>query len=166
LLFDQSYAFEATGDTLVTAWLGDPLPARLTHMVTQLEKIYAKHPRGVFLYSVVTSTAGMPSPEAREVMRRQFHAMRDRLRAAGIVLEKTGVEGTLARTILSTVTTLTRQPFALRTFGDRVSAATWVVKQGATAPASAILACAESLLRGLHGAGRGASGKATPNTPR
>jgi len=143
--FDDDYAFDRVDDTLVTVWRGDPIRVRLEHMVEQLVRIHERHPRGAFLYSVVLPTAGMPNAETRELMREQFQAMRNRLRAAAIVLEKRGVEGALSRTILSTLATLTRQPFALRTFAERGQGAAWLAGHSTLTPPSVMVARAMTL---------------------
>jgi hypothetical protein len=149
VLYDEGYAFEALEDTLVTVWTGDPLPKRLTHMVARMNELHDQRAKGVFLFAVIRPSAGLPNPESRNLMQRQFQQMRNRLLACAVVLEKTGLEGALSRTMLSTLSTLTRQPFPLKTFAERAIAAQWLGERSAQARPSAVVALAAKLEQSL-----------------
>lgn len=133
---DPHFETRALENTLVAFWIGEPTVARLEAMVEELCELWSKHPSGVFLLNVITEKTGIPDNEARRAIVQQFDSMRNRLKASAIVLEKTGVDGTMSRTILSTLVTISRRPFAMKVFSNRGEAATWLAEQsGANASA-------------------------------
>ena len=149
MLSDTDYAISGAADTLVAVWQGDPSADRVNVLGNQL-RAWAKCNAGrVYLYNVITSTTGMPSASARAALQTQFESMRGQLLGCAIVLEKTGVEGTLARAVLTTLITVTQQPFPMRVFSLRRDALFWLARQGCTAKASALTGVADTLCQRL-----------------
>jgi hypothetical protein len=116
-------------------WTGDPSVEELQRLFNELQALWGKHAAGVYLLNVITARTGMPGAPAREALRKYFEQARGKLRACAIVLEKSEIEGALSRTILTTLVTLARRPFATKIFADRPSASLWLVSQGAEGPA-------------------------------
>jgi hypothetical protein len=87
----------------------------------------------------------MPGPAARETLREHFEQVRGRLAAMAVVLEKSGIEGALSRTVLTTVVTLSRRPFTLKVFSDRRDASVWLASQGAAPSAVEAMAAMRRL---------------------
>jgi len=117
-------------NTLVAYWIGQPTPERLEAMVEQLRGAWRQHQEGVYLLNVITEDTGIPDTGTRRVIVEQFMSMRERLKASAIVLEKKGIDGTMSRTILSTLVTISRRPFDMKVFPRRDTAATWLAEQG------------------------------------
>lgn len=139
MAWDQAHVTSDLADTLVVVWQGEPSAARLVALADEMRELAHAHRSRVFLYNVITASTAMPGPEARETLRVQFESMRGQLAAAAIVLEKVGLEGTLSRTVLSTVLTISHRPFPMRVFPARRDAATWLVGQGCRPSQSEII---------------------------
>jgi hypothetical protein len=142
---DEAHATNAVHDTLVTVWIGEPTPPRLLAIAEQLCQVAERNDGHVFMYNVITPTTIMPSAKGRAALQEQFAVMRGRLSALAIVLEKTGIQGQLARTVLSSIISVARRPFPMRVFGAGAEAATWLVAQGARASVAALTSNAEGL---------------------
>jgi hypothetical protein len=142
---DEAYATTVVHNTLLAVWSGAPTAARVDVLGEQLREIADRNQSRVFLYNVITHSATVPDAAAREALKKHFVAMRGSLVACAIVLEKTGIEGTLSRTVLSTLVTITRQPFPLRLFAVRRDAASWLVTQGCVTTGGMLTSLAESL---------------------
>jgi hypothetical protein len=123
-------------NTLVAVWSGKPTVARLNTLVQALRQTYVAHPEGVYLYNLITVRTAMPDKAARELLAKQFESMRGKLLAAAIVLEHSGIQYTLSRAVIATLMTITRNPFALKTFDDRAVAAMWLSGESGTSPPS------------------------------
>ena len=102
MAFDEAHATSGLQDTLVAVWRGDPSAERMNALGDQLRAIAKSNAGRVFLFNVITESTPLPPAEGRAESVKQFASMRGQLVAASIVLEKTGLEGTLARTMLST----------------------------------------------------------------
>jgi hypothetical protein len=155
MAWDQAYVTIDLADTLIAVWQGDPTSARVTALADEMRDLGQAYRSRIFLYNVITAATAMPSAEARDVLRMQFERMRGQLGAAAIVLEKLGIEGTLSRTVISTVLTISQRPFPLRVFPTRRDAANWLVSQGCRPEAAQILAEAEALEARLRAGPRG-----------
>lgn len=131
-------------NTLVAYWVGQPTVERLETMVDQLSSLWRRNQPGVYLFNVITADTGIPDTETRRTIAKQFESMRNRLIASAIVLEKSGVDGTMSRAIISTLLTITRNPFAMKVFGTRDAAAKWLKEQGG-AEARAVVELARQL---------------------
>ena len=118
-------------NTVVAIWMGEPTAERLSAMVEQLRAVWRQYQNGVYLLNVITKDTGIPDGDTRRTIAAQFESMRDRLKASAIVLEKSGVDGTLSRTILSTLVTISRRPFEMKIFSSREAAAAWLTTRGA-----------------------------------
>jgi hypothetical protein len=145
MAIDSAHATSGQQDTLVAVWQGDPTPERMRAMGDQLRAIARANSGRVFLYNVITASTGMPSAETRVECQTQFASMRGQLMAASIVLEKTGLEGALSRTMLSTFITLSQRPFPMRVFAVPRDAALWLSASGSVASATAISSLADAL---------------------
>jgi hypothetical protein len=145
LAFDEAHATTVLSDTLVAVWKGDPSAARLTSLGAELRTISQRNEGRVFVYNVITATTPVPTYESLAALQTQFNAMRGQLVALAVVLEKTGVEGTLSRAMLSTVITATRQPFPLRVFADRRDGAGWLGSQNCSIPSDRLVSLASGL---------------------
>jgi hypothetical protein len=143
---DRHFETAVEDNTLVAFWTGQPTAERLEVMVEQLQRVWRQHQTGVFLLNVITADTGIPDAETRRVILGQFESMRNRLLAVAIVLEKSGIDATMSRAILSTLVTISRRPFAMKVFSERAAAAAWLNKQGG-AGASAMI----GVIRQLEG---------------
>jgi hypothetical protein len=150
MLSDDAYAISGAQDTLVAVWQGDPSADRVNVLGDHL-RLWAKRNAGrVYLYNVITATTRLPSAQARSALHAQFSSMRGQLQGLAIVMEKTGVEGSLSRAMLTTVFTVTRQPFPMRVFALRRDALIWLTRQGCTATADALTGVADTLTQRLR----------------
>jgi hypothetical protein len=145
MAIDSAYATSGLQDTLVAVWQGEPTAERMRALGDQLRGIARANAGRAFLYNVITESTGMPSAAARVESQTQFASMRGQLMAASIVLEKTGLESTLSRTMLSTFITLSQRPFPMRVFAVRRDAALWLGSCGSVASATAIMSLADAL---------------------
>jgi len=145
MVLDEAYAMNAVRDTLVAVWRADPSPERIDALADQMRAIAKRNNSRVFLYNVITHSTPVPSAGARATLQKHFNGMRGTLMGAAMVLEKTGVEGALSRTVLNTLVTITRQPFPMRLFAVRRDAAIWLGNQGGAASGVALTSMAESL---------------------
>jgi hypothetical protein len=148
---DEAHATTGAQDTLVAVWQGDPSAERIVALGDQLRAVARRNAGRVYLYNIITTSTPIPSPAARSALQAQFASMRGQLIAAAIVLEKTGAEGALARAILNTVVTVTRQPFPMRVFAVRRDAVTWLGGQGCGMSGSAMSGLADGLIQRLRG---------------
>jgi len=135
---DRHFETAVEDNTLVAFWTGQPTAERLEVMVEQLQRVWRQHQTGVFLLNVITADTGIPDAETRRVILG--------LLAVAIVLEKSGIDATMSRAILSTLVTISRRPFAMKVFSERAAAAAWLNKQGG-AGASAMI----GVIRQLEG---------------
>lgn len=145
----EVHATTTLQDTLVIVWRGEPDVARVDGVANELRIITQRNDDRVFLYNVVTAAMPLPQAKARAALQKHFDAMRGKLIAAAMVVEKTGVEGPLHRAVLSTLITITRQPFAMRVFSARDDGARWLNSQGCRPLASALVLRADALDRQL-----------------
>jgi hypothetical protein len=127
---DRGYAADVVRNTLVVVWNGDPTIGRLEVTFARLVDLSKRYPDGVFMYNVILPSTGMPGSDARKLLQHQFESMRGALKGAVVVLEKSGIEGTLSRTIISTLLVLSRKPFAMKVFGLRREASEWLASHG------------------------------------
>ena len=129
---DPHFEMSPIDNTLIAVWIGDPSKVRLERLVGKLRELHGQHPKGVYLFNVITGTTGMPDQETRQTIARQFDSMRGRLMAYS-----KGLPGSkLSRTVISTLLTISRRPFALKIFARRDGAATWLSEHcGVDAPA-------------------------------
>ncbi|HKP55088.1 MAG TPA: hypothetical protein VJV78_00125 [Polyangiales bacterium] len=116
----------------------------------QLRVLAGRNDQRVYLLNVITATTAVPSAEARTSLQRHFAAMRGKIIGAAIVMEKTGVEGTLSRAVLTTLLTITRQPFPMKLFAVRRDAAVWLNSRGCTASSVSLVSLVESLEQKLR----------------
>jgi hypothetical protein len=151
MAFDEAHATSGLQDTLVAVWQGDPSAQRMNALGDQLRAMARSNAGRVFLFNVITESTPLPSAEGRAESVKQFASMRGQLMAASIVLEKTGLEGTLARTMLSTFVTISGRPFPMRVFALRRDGAVWLGSQGSTASATALVSLADALRLKLNG---------------
>jgi hypothetical protein len=142
---DYAFATKSVGDTLVAVWCGDPSAARVELLVEEMRAIAARNNSRVFMLKVITDPTPVPDAAARAALQKNFAAMRGTLMAAAMVLEKTGIEGTLSRTVLNTLSTVTRQPFPNRVFAVRRDGAVWLGNNGCTTPVTSLMSAAEGL---------------------
>ena len=142
---DEAYVTSGVQDTVVAVWCGDPTGTRVQGLADHLRQVAASSGAPVFLFNVITWSTPVPASEARGVLQVQFDSMRGQVGAAAIVLEKTGLEGSLSRTVLSTLVTITKRPFPMRIFAVRRDAAQWLRSNGCAASPQTLLALAESL---------------------
>jgi hypothetical protein len=145
MVVDEAYAMTGVQDTLVAIWRGDPSPDRVDALAAQMRVIAKRNNSRVFLYNVITHSTPVPSAGSRATLQKHFSGMRGTLMGAAMVLEKTGLEGALSRTVLNTLGTIARQPFPMRIFAVRRDAAVWLGNQGSAASGVALTSMAESL---------------------
>jgi hypothetical protein len=145
----NAYALEVVKTTLVVVWVGEPTVANLTDVYAHLLALRARDFGDIALFTVITASTGMPEPDARALLKRQFEEMRGGLKASAIVLEKQGVEGTLSRAILSTLLIVSRRPFPMKIFGARPEAGRWLAQYQSTHTAELVVARADALAAGL-----------------
>jgi hypothetical protein len=145
VVFDEAHATAVVQDTLVAVWTGDPDAARVTALGAELRSIAQRHHGCVFLFNVITVSTPVPTRESLSALQKQFVALRGQLKALAVVLEKTGVEGTLSRAVLSTTLTVARQPFPMRVFAHRRDGAGWLGSQSCSVPSERLLSLASSL---------------------
>lgn len=127
----QAFASTTVQNTLLAVWWGAPDVHELARHYREIESVCGASKDGAFLLGVITPSTLIPGPAAREALRAQFERVRGRLLALAVVMEKTGIEGTLSRTVLTTLLTLSRRPFAMKIFADRRSALLWLAERGA-----------------------------------
>lgn len=149
---DDAHASSAVQDVVVAIWRGDPSAERVNGLGETLRTAARRSADRVYLYNIITNDTPLPNAEARAALQTQFASMRGQLVAAAIVLEKIGAEGALSRAILTTVVTVSRQPFPMRIFSRRRDALIWLKNQGCAASAATMSTLAESLWRRLTGA--------------
>jgi len=142
---DEAYATSGVQDALVAVWCGEPTAERLVALADQMRLLAARSGGRVFLFNVITTTTPVPTTEARAVLQEQFESMRGQLIAAAIVLEKSGLHGSLSRTVLSTLATVTKRPFPMRIFSVRRDAAHWLRTSGCAASPQTLAALADTL---------------------
>jgi hypothetical protein len=145
MAFDEAHATSGLQDTLVAVWQGDPTAKRMSALAEQMRVIARGNAGRVFLYNVITASTPLPGAEARAECAAQFASMRGQLLAASIVLEKTGLEGALSRTMLSTFVTISGRPFPMRVFALCRDGAAWLGSNGSTASATALVSLADAL---------------------
>jgi hypothetical protein len=145
LFGDDAFRLGAVGGVLVGIWRGEPTVRRLALLYERLSRAARGGEPSVLLYNVILPRTPVPSREARSALHRYFDEMRGRILGAAIVLEQDGVEGTLSRTVLSTLTTVTRKPFEMKVFRQRDVAAGWLSELSAAARPPALVACAAEL---------------------
>lgn len=157
MVFDEAHATTAIQDTLVAVWRGDPTAARVTLFGGELRAVAQRNRGRVFCFNVITAATPVPTHDGLAALQKQFHALRGQLIALAIILEKTGVEGTLSRAVLSTTVTVTRQPFPLRVFAQRKEGAGWLGSQTCSIPSDRLIYAASTLEQQLidPAAGRG-----------
>ncbi len=131
---DQMFQLSNVHNTLVAVWAGKPTAPRLCKLVEAMQALHSQHSDGVYLYNLITARTGMPEKDARELMARQFDSMREKLIAAAVVIEHSGVIYTLSRAVIATVTTIARNPFVLKIFDDRASGAQWLSTRSGVSP--------------------------------
>ncbi len=107
-------AVDQVQNAVVGVWWGEPRASDLDVLASRLARLHQSNPAGVYLYTVITSTTAMPGSDAREHLRHHFESMRGKLLAMAVALEKTGLEGSFSRAVLSTVLVIARHPFPLR----------------------------------------------------
>lgn len=149
---DDAHATGTVQDVVVAIWRGDPNADRISGLGETLRTAARRNADRAYLYNIITHDTPIPNAEAREALQRQFASMRGKMTAAAIVLEKLGAEGALSRAILTTVVTVTRQPFPMRIFARRRDALIWLKNQGCGASAATITTLSESLWRRMTGA--------------
>jgi hypothetical protein len=123
---DASHGLAIQGSALVAVWLGEPDPRHLAEAVAKMEELHLQFRGRVVMFNVITSSAGMPDNRTREALRQHFEQMRGKLAAVALTIEHRGILHTLSRTIITTLVTMTRQPFPLKIFGARDEAAEWL----------------------------------------
>jgi hypothetical protein len=141
----RAFAHASLQNTLITVWLGDPTVAELEILGRELDLLAKRHVKGIHLLNVITPSTGMPDSPARELLKRQFEAMRGRLLSAAIVIEHRGIVATLSRTVISTLMTLSKKPFELNIQSDRAHAADWLSTSEGVPPPRRLLEIATSL---------------------
>lgn len=124
-----SFAATTVENTLVAVWHGECTRPQLEHFGRELERLAARHPRGIYVLNVITEETGMPDNAARAYLESQFASMKGRVKATAIVLEKRGIMGTLSRAILNTVLTISKRPFEMGIVGDRSEGALWLARR-------------------------------------
>lgn len=138
LVVDAGYALGIEQGTLLAVWAGEPDAGQLGRAVEHMLELHRRYPAGVLMFNLIRSTAGMPSEGVRAHLRDYFERMRGKLSAAAVVVEHRGILQSLSRAVISTLVTITRKPFPLKTFGDRQQAAQWLAEQPG-APSAAVL---------------------------
>ncbi|MEI9937890.1 MAG: hypothetical protein WDO69_11790 [Pseudomonadota bacterium] len=133
------YRFEVVQNTLIAIWWLKPEIANLVALVHRLRTLHDNHPKGIFLYNVITATTEIPEPAAREALRDHFSSMRGKLVAAALVVERPGIQGSLSRAVLTTIYTLSRSPFSMKIFSSRPAAAEWLAQHPTAVPADVVL---------------------------
>lgn len=128
---ELSFVATSVENTLVALWHGECTRPQLEHFGRELERLAARHPRGIYVLNVITDETGMPDNAARAYLEAQFVSMRGRVKATAIVLEKRGIMGTLSRAILNTVLTISKRPFEMGIVGDRSEGALWLAPRAA-----------------------------------
>jgi hypothetical protein len=141
---DSEFRTGSTQSTVVAVWSGEPTAARLAALVRAMRDVYGSNPEGVFLFNVITGRTGMPDKAARDLLARQFEAMRGKLVAAAIVIEHSGVQYTMSRAIIGTLTAIARSPFSMKIFDSRDTAAAWLTITSKV-PSQTLLALAAQL---------------------
>ncbi|HVY25458.1 MAG TPA: hypothetical protein VHB79_02860 [Polyangiaceae bacterium] len=126
-----SFTTTSVDNTLIALWWGECTRPALEDFGRELERLSARHPRGIYVLNVITEETGMPDNAARAYLETQFASMRGRLKATAIVLEKRGIMGTLSRAILNTVLTISKRPFEMGIVGDRSEGAHWLAPRAA-----------------------------------
>lgn len=125
-LFDPTAAMVAERGTLIVIWKGEPKSAALSLAAKQMLLLHRTYPREVFMLNVITEATGMPDAATRQTLQGLFEQMRGKLAAAAIALEHRGVLQNLSRAVISSLVTVTRQPFPLKVFGSRAAATQWL----------------------------------------
>lgn len=149
--YDDGHATEAIQDVVVAVWRGDASAERINGLADTLRVAAQRNAERIYLYNIITHDTPIPNAAAREALQIQFASMRGRLMGAAIVLEKVGAEGALSRAILTTVVTVTRQPFPMRIFSRRRDALVWLKKQGCAASAASMTTLSDSLWKRMTG---------------
>lgn len=152
MAFDEAHATTVLGDTLVALWKGDPTAARITALGAELRAVAQRSQGRIFVYNIITASTPVPTYDSLAALQKQFNTMRGQLVALAVVLEKTGVEGTLSRAVLSTTLTVTRQPFPLRIFAQRRDGAGWLGSQSCSIPSDRLVSFATALEERLNAA--------------
>jgi hypothetical protein len=133
------------GNTLVGLWFGECNLETLGSFSNELEALAAQRPQGIYILNIITDSTGVPDNATRALLQERFTAMRGRLLASAIVLEKRGIMATLSRAILTSVMTITKQPCEQVIFGDRGLAAEWLAKRPAVPSAETLLRATRAL---------------------
>lgn len=132
LRIGADFALGAVDGTLLAIWAGEPNADHLGLAVELMLELHRRHPGRLFMLNVITGAAGMPSEAVRARLREYFERMRGKISAAVIVNEHRGILQTLSRAVISTLITITRKPFPLKTFGDREQALIWLSEHDGT----------------------------------
>jgi hypothetical protein len=151
MALDEAHATSAVQDVVVAIWRGEPNAERITGLGETLRLAARRNADRVYLYNIITNDTPIPNAAAREALQAQFASMRGQLLGAALVLEKLGAEGMLSRAILTTVFTVTRQPFPMRLFSRRRDALVWLKTQGCVASPATMTTLSDSLWRRLIG---------------
>ena len=141
--------------TNIIVFLGRPTLSEMQEVGAQMLQLAARNPAGIYGYNVIAASAKMPDADARADIQQGFERLRGKLLASAAVIETTGIAGTLARTLVSTLLTVSKRPFTLRVFADRASAATWLAGQPGAPSAADLVGIAGTIERKLKAADGG-----------
>jgi hypothetical protein len=134
-------------NTLVAVWVGDPTTEGMLLFFAELEKLCARYPSGIYVLNVIGERTGIPDASVRQLLSRQFEAMRGRVLCLAVAMEKAGIAGTMSRAVLSTLLTMTRRPFQMSVHLQRIDAAKWLAQQPGAPPAAQLLEMTTTLER-------------------
>jgi hypothetical protein len=141
----QAYRHAFVGNTLVGLWFGECNLETLGAFSEELSQLAARQPNGVYILNIITDTTGVPDNATRGLLQERFMAMRGRLLACAMVLEKRGIMVTLSRAILTSVMTVAKHPCEQAIFGDRGLAADWLAKRSSSPSVEKLLGATRAL---------------------
>jgi hypothetical protein len=124
------YTYGTWRNLFVNVYRASPSVSDLTLREPMLEAIARRYPSGFGVVTVVVREASgaLPDDAARKLSERQVARWDDRLLCGALVLEGTGIEFTLLRSLLRGIAMASRRRFPYHFFGDVGAAATWMAK--------------------------------------
>jgi hypothetical protein len=139
---------------LIVWWQGATLDA-----VQRLERTnpirFASHPERMSAVHVVTETAGVPTPEARDALVTANNAWGHTVGCAVVIMERDGLVGLAVRSAVTGLIMLAPKHFRIKVFDNVDDAAPWLVEHHARSTGVQLtLADTRSVLHAARVSGR------------
>ena len=125
LFVDPDLALMTWRNIYVVVWRNETSPTASTMVHQRCEEFAKRHPEGVGMLTVVTSTAPMPPSESRDRLAR-FMREGTYVKASAVAFEGTGFRAAAIRSVVTGLTLLAKQAFPHRIFSTLEDASGWL----------------------------------------